>query len=83
MDKIKMDTSVTELIDMCRQTSGNSGFQPDNEFLRKHDFSYAQWKSFVELVRDLDLNERGVKIMLEEIRAGRYVLQCDRQDLKS
>ena len=80
MDRTKMNTTVAELIDACRETSRNNGFQPDNEFLMKHDFSPAQWECFVELIRDLDLNERGVSIMFEEISAGRFVLQCDRPE---
>ncbi len=83
MDKTKIKSSVAELIDMCRATSLNESFQPDHEFLRRHDFSPAQWKCFVDLIRDLDLNESGVKIMLEEIRAGRYTLMCDRNDLEN
>ena len=80
MDKTKMNATVAELIDACRETSRNKGFQPDADFLMKHDFSPAQWKCFVELIRDLDLNEMGVSIMFEEISAGRFVLQCDRPE---
>ncbi len=68
---------VAELIDMCRQTASNSSFQPDSEFLKKHNFSPERWKCFVTLIRDLDLNEAGVKILLEEIKSGRYDLRCD------
>jgi hypothetical protein len=78
MDKKNTNAALAEVIDMCYQTTRNDSFQPDTDFLEKHDFSPASWKCFVELIKDLDLNEMGVKIMLEEIWAGRYVLQCDR-----
>ena len=79
MDKTKINTAVAEVMDMCWQTTKNESFQPDSDFLQKHDFSPAEWKCFVTLIRDLDLNAMGVRILLEEVKSGRYVLQCNRK----
>ena len=78
MEKTNSSIAVTEVIDMCWQTSHNKSFEPDTEFLRKYNFSPEHWKCFVELIRDLDLNESGIGILLDEIVSGRYVLKCDR-----
>ncbi len=66
---------MDELIEMYRQTSQAENFRFDKKLLKKHHFSEMQWASFLNLAEDLDLNEDGIRIMLDEIRAGRVVLK--------
>lgn len=66
---------MDELIELYKQTTRSDNFRIDKNLLKKHRFSEMQWVSFVNLVEELDLNEEGMRIMLDEIRAGRVVLK--------
>jgi hypothetical protein len=66
---------MDELIEMYRQTVLVENFRIDKKLLKKHNFSEMQWISFLNLVEELDLNEEGIRIMLDEVRSGRVVLR--------
>jgi hypothetical protein len=66
---------MDELLEMYRRTTRIENFRIDKNLLKKHNFSETQWTSFLDLAEDLDLNEEGVRIMLDEIRSGRVVLK--------
>ena len=44
------------------------------ETLQKHNVSQEQWNSYVSFIDDLDLNEDGIRIMVEELNSGQMKL---------
>jgi len=66
---------MEELIEMYRKTSRVRNFQVDRNLLKRNNISESQWLCFLDLIEDLDLNEEGVRIMLDEISSGRVVLK--------
>lgn len=66
---------MDELIEMYRQTNKAGKYRIDKKLLKKYNFSETQWQRFMILVDDLELNEIGVRIMLDEIKAGKAVLK--------
>ena len=70
MTKSKSNLKTEELLTLWR-ASDNSNHQPDKETIKKNHFTPGKWRNFVKLIEDLDLNEDGIKILLEEIRSGR------------
>ncbi len=44
------------------------------EALQKHNLSQEQWNSYVNFIEDLDLNEDGIRIMVEELNSGQMKL---------
>jgi hypothetical protein len=65
---------MEELLEMYRQTTRVGNFRIDKGVLKRHNFSETQWLRFLNLVEDLELNEVGVRIILDEIKAGKTVL---------
>jgi hypothetical protein len=66
---------MDELIEMYRMTIREENYRIDKKLLRKNNFSEMQWISFLNLVEELELNEVGARIILDEIRSGRVVLK--------
>ncbi len=66
---------MDELIEMYLQTTLRENFQVDRELLKKHKLTENQWLKFLDLVEDLDLNEEGARILLDEVKAGRLKLK--------
>jgi hypothetical protein len=66
---------MDELLEMYRLTANTDNYRVDKKLLKKHKFSEMQWISFLNLVEELELNEVGIRIILDEIRAGRVVLK--------
>lgn len=66
---------MDELIEMYRQTVKGENFRADKKLLKKNNFSEMKWISFLNLVEELELNEDGIRILLEEIRSGRVGLR--------
>ena len=64
---------MDELMEMYRQTTQIGNYRINKSLLRKNNFSETQWLSFLDLVADLDLNEEGVRILLDEMKSGRVV----------
>ena len=65
---------MDELLEMYRKACRIENFRSDKKLLKKNNFSEIQWLSFLNLAEDLELNEDGARIMLDEIRSGRVVL---------
>jgi hypothetical protein len=65
---------MDELLEMYRKASQIENFHFDKNLLKKNNFSEIQWLSFLNLAEELELNEEGARIMLDEIRSGRVVL---------
>lgn len=79
MSKLKHDPLSDELIKICHNSlEDNIEKQVDPGILKKNNLTSAQWKCFIELIKDLDLNTTGTKILLEEVQSGRVLLACDR-----
>jgi len=66
---------MEELLEMYRKASRIENYRFDKKLLKKNNFSEVQWLSFLNLAEDLELNEDGVRIILDEIRSGRVVLK--------
>ena len=66
---------MDELIEMYRLTTREENYRIDKKILKKNNFSEMQWISFLNLVEELELNEVGAHIILDEIRSGRVVLK--------
>lgn len=66
---------MDELLEMYRKASRIDNFRFDKKLLKKNNFSEIQWLSFLNLAEDLELNEEGARIMLDEMRSGRVVLK--------
>ena len=73
MTKSKSIFRVEELLTLWKSSDDNNQ-QPDKETLEKNHFTPAQWQNFVKLIEDLDLNEEGIKILLEEVHSGRFTI---------
>ncbi len=78
MAEFKIETAKEELIEMFHETNANSEKNINPDILKRNNFSLSQWECFVSLTKDLELNDDGIKILLEEIYAGRVLLPCDR-----
>ena len=42
--------------------------------LQKHNLTREQWNSYVSFIDDLDLNEEGIRIMVDELNSGHLKL---------
>ena len=60
---------------MYRQTISGENFQTDKRLLKKNNLTEMKWISFLNLVEELELNEDGIRILLEEIKSGRVGLR--------
>ncbi len=79
MSKLNRDHTSDELIQICHNSmESNTEKQVDPGILKKNNLTPAQWKCFIDLIKDLDLNTTGTKILLEEAQSGRVLLACDR-----
>ena len=65
---------MDELVEMYKLTSRRDPSGVDKKILKKNNLSETQWSTFMHLAEDLELNEMGVRIMLEEIKSGRMKL---------
>jgi len=66
---------MDELMEMYRQRDLAGEDQIDKSLLSKNNFSESQWLDFLSLVEDLDLNEEGARILLDEMRSGRVAVR--------
>lgn len=77
MPRNQIVQSTEELILHFGKDSTSPDQKIDPELLKKNNLSQAEWSCFTHLVEELDLNTIGVKILLEEVLAGRVVLTCN------
>ncbi len=78
MKDFKIEHAKEELIEMFREINMNSDKTINKDVLKRNNFSFSQWECFVSLSKDLELNDAGINILLEEIYAGRVLLPCEK-----
>jgi len=78
MTHLEIETAKEELIEMFHELSRNVGNALNHQILEKNNFTMEQWECFVSLTKDLELNDDGISILLDEIYAGRVLLPCDK-----
>ena len=66
--------SAELFIELYRQSKKNGADKPVQEELQKHNLSPEQWNNYVSFIDDLDLNEEGIRIMVEELNSGQMKL---------
>jgi hypothetical protein len=66
--------SAELFIELYRQSKKSGAGNPVQETLQKHNLSQEQWNSYVNFIDDLDLNEDGIRIMVEELNSGQMKL---------
>ena len=69
---------MEELIEMLHKVSENSKTSLDPQILARNNFSVNQWECLIKLTEELDLNDEGIRILLDEIISGRMLLPCDK-----
>ena len=77
MAEFKIEMAKEELIEMFHETNANTKKNINQEILERNNFTLTQWECFVSLTRDLELNDDGINILLDEIYAGRVLLPCN------
>lgn len=66
--------SAELFIELYKQSKSSGSSKPVQEALKKHNLTAEQWNSYVNFIDDLDLNEEGIRIMVEEINSGQMKL---------
>jgi hypothetical protein len=66
--------SAELFIELYRQSKKSGNSEPVKETLQKHKVSPEQWNSYVNFIDDLDLNEEGIRIMVDELNSGQMKL---------
>jgi len=66
---------MEELIEMYHKSIQKNNFRIDKSLLKKYNFSETEWSGFLNLAEDLELNELGIRIILDEISSGRINLK--------
>jgi hypothetical protein len=66
--------SAELFIELYRQSKKSGSGKPMQDALQKHNLSQEQWNSYVNFIEDLDLNEDGIRIMVEELNSGQMKL---------
>ena len=66
--------SAELFIELYRQSKKSGSSKPVQEVLQKHDVSQEQWNNYVSFVDDLDLNDDGIRIMVDELNSGQMKL---------
>ena len=66
--------SAELFIELYKQSKKNGAVDPPQETLQKHNLSPEQWTNYVDFIDDLDLNEDGIRILVNEINNGHMKL---------
>jgi len=66
--------SAELFIELYRQSKKDGSNKPVQEALQKHNLSPEQWNNYVSFIDDLDLNEEGIRIMVDELNSGQMKL---------
>ncbi len=61
-------------MDLYRKTILEEDQKTEGKLLKKLHLSELQWEHFQDLVQELELNDEGVRIMLDEVKSGRFAL---------
>ncbi|MGC9341187.1 MAG: hypothetical protein ACP5E3_00650 [Bacteroidales bacterium] len=78
MTRLEIESAKEELIEMFHEISRNVQKRINPEILERNNFTQEQWDCFFNLTKDLELNDDGIGILLDEIYAGRVPLPCDK-----
>ena len=66
--------SAELFIELYRQSKKSGSSEPVQEALQKHNVTTEQWDNYVNFIDDLDLNEDGIRIMVDELNSGQMKL---------
>ena len=66
--------SAELFIELYRQSKNNDAGKPIQETLQKHNLTSEQWNNYMRFIDDLDLNEDGIRIMVDELNSGHMKL---------
>jgi len=66
--------SAELFIELYRQSKKSGNSKPVQDALQKHHLSTEQWNNYVNFIDDLDLNEDGIRIMVDELNSGQMKL---------
>jgi len=66
--------SAELFIEFYKQSKKNGSGDPTQDTLQRHNLSPEQWTNYVDFIDDLDLNEDGIRIMVNEINNGHMKL---------
>jgi hypothetical protein len=66
--------SAELFIELYRQSKNSGSSEPVQEMLQKHNVTTEQWNNYVKFIDDLDLNEDGIRIMVDELNSGQMKL---------
>ena len=66
--------SAELFIELYRQSKKGGASQPVQDALQQHNLSTEQWNNYVSFIDDLDLNEDGIRIMVDELNSGQMKL---------
>ena len=66
--------SAELFIELYRQSKKSGSIEPVQDALKKHNLTTEQWNNYVNFVDDLDLNEDGIRIMVDELNSGQMKL---------
>ena len=66
--------SAELFIELYKQSKKIGLGDPPQDTLQRHNLSPEQWTNYVDFIDDLDLNEDGIRIMVDEINNGHMKL---------
>ena len=66
--------SAELFIELYKQSKKSGSKKIAQDTLNDYDLSQEQWKNYYDFIDDLDLNEDGIKIMVDEINSGHMKL---------
>ena len=66
--------SAELFIELYKQSKKNGSEDPPQDALQRNNLSPEQWTNYVDFIDDLDLNEDGIRIMVDEINNGHMKL---------
>ncbi|HEC44945.1 hypothetical protein LCGC14_2672680 [marine sediment metagenome] len=66
--------SAELFIEMYKQSKKSGSRQIAQEILQNYNLSHEKWKTYYDFIDDLDLNEDGITIMVDEINSGHMKL---------
>ena len=62
--------SAELFIELYKQSKKSGSEKIAQETLKDYNLSQDEWKSYYDFIDDLDLNDDGIRIMVDEINNG-------------
>ena len=66
--------SAELFIELYKQSKKSGSKKIPQETLKDYNLSLEEWKTYYDFIDDLDLNEDGIRIMVDEINNGHMKL---------